>query len=740
MTEAPRPFGAYLLVERLRGARATWRAVRREAEGGEAGGESAGVQVALKRIGPAPTDRRRWARGAAQGSGAANGAGHGAGGGPGSGIDRRSAAVEEAGGGSGGDETQGERAARSVDDRPARRWNDGPMPRLHHVNLAAPLARGEVGGERFVVSELAVGRSLESLLRAGPLPVTAAAWVVAEVARGLAFLHRTSDGEAQLVHRRVGPRTVVIGLAGEVRLCGLEESIAPPPRDGAGVFTDEERALRAPEQHAGEPVDPRTDVHALGALLRRAAGGEVVTAAGASAADPAGSWRMKLPTELERLIMRCLASSRAARPHSAGEVEGALRQWLAAQPVPFGREELAAIARERPGVPDEQEHGHAQENEQEQEREYERAIVEAGAGLTVERVDDGEPDENTVTARRDRPSWLAELRREIVGGEPESEGHTEFASDEAATSGGADPRSPADARDAPLDESATGERDPAISTKRATPSSPSLPAVPVNTSAREPSGATRLRRATTAGRTTGPATRALLVVGMLGAIVVVAVLAGLGGGSGGGSRNADGNGSRGASGAAVAVTGPTTRAPLPVTATFANTAPNGVAASARPGSTAVGATSAEREATARALIGAWQSAHPVGPGAAAEEPPLVIRALSRFLAATPRGASVELDGLRITVANARRDGTSLHVTLRLTNPGRIAISLPLHALRLPDAAQAAITFRPNAESLAADSVLDVAMTASALPSDLLHAGAVLVLPGAALAAYSELLP
>lgn len=79
-------------------------------------------------------------------------------------------------------------------------------------------------GESYIVYEYSAGTSIEEVLRGGALSPVEAAWVVKELAQAMAALH--SRG---LYHERLGPDTVVITAAGNVRIVGLLVEAASTP-------------------------------------------------------------------------------------------------------------------------------------------------------------------------------------------------------------------------------------------------------------------------------------------------------------------------------------------------------------------------------------------------------------------------------------------------------------------------------------------------------------------------------
>ncbi len=165
--------------------------------------------------------------------------------------------------------------------------------KLGHPNVVPIHFVGEADGVSFLVMDLVEGESLASLLERQRLETERALDVVAAVAGAL------EAGSAHgLVHRDVKPSNILIERTGRVLLAdfglakatastdaaggalapavpsqrdpGTAERGAPLPgltRAGAVIGTP---AYLAPEQAAGEPVDFRADIYALGITLYEA--------------------------------------------------------------------------------------------------------------------------------------------------------------------------------------------------------------------------------------------------------------------------------------------------------------------------------------------------------------------------------------------------------------------------------------------------------------------------------------
>ena len=129
-------------------------------------------------------------------------------------------------------------------------------------------------GEYFIVLEYVEGYDLriitEQLARDKEIiPEALSLYIAAEVAEGLHFAHemRGPDGQALgLVHRDVTPSNVLISFAGEVKLSDF--GLAKRRHDNSVVGSLKGNlAYMSPEQAKQAPLDRRTDIFSLGALL-----------------------------------------------------------------------------------------------------------------------------------------------------------------------------------------------------------------------------------------------------------------------------------------------------------------------------------------------------------------------------------------------------------------------------------------------------------------------------------------
>jgi serine/threonine-protein kinase len=193
---------------------------------------------------------------------------------------------------------------------------------LRHPNIVEVYDYGESAygpgpARPYVVMELVEGRTLDQLLAERTLPWREAVLACAQVAAALAAAHARG-----VVHRDVKPGNVMVTADG-VKLVdfGISAAVgAAEEADGEVLGTP---AYLAPERLDGGPVQPATDVYALGLLLYRALAGRppwhgstVTELIGNHLyAEPAALPPIVgLPPRVAGLVRRCLAKRPEDRP------------------------------------------------------------------------------------------------------------------------------------------------------------------------------------------------------------------------------------------------------------------------------------------------------------------------------------------------------------------------------------------------------------------------------------------
>jgi serine/threonine protein kinase len=203
-------------------------------------------------------------------------------------------------------------------------------------------------GTPYIVMELLRGQTLHALLSpSGPLPVKDALEIAVQVAEGLAEAH-----SYHIVHRDLKPQNVMVDVNGRVKI--LDFGLAKPLQTTevqdevmtlASTQSDEMTrqghilgtvAYMSPEQAVGTAVDSRSDVFSFGTMLYEMTSGQRPfqgqTATGTLAkileAEPPtlSGIRPGLPSDLERIILRCLQKKPADRYNDTRDLVGDLKQ------------------------------------------------------------------------------------------------------------------------------------------------------------------------------------------------------------------------------------------------------------------------------------------------------------------------------------------------------------------------------------------------------------------------------
>jgi serine/threonine-protein kinase len=233
---------------------------------------------------------------------------------------------------------------------------------LAHPNVVPVTDFGIDGGVPFLVMELLQGKTLQALIKEGPLPLGRTLDIVRQTLRGLAFAHGKG-----IVHRDLKPANVFLqelpDQEDHVRLLdfgmakfleGSSSRTVPENLTRAGVVFGTP-AYMSPEQVKAGDVDARSDVYAAGILLFELLAGRRPFVAdtyegymGAHLIQPVPSlakFRPKIPAArlFQALIDRAMAKKPADRFEDAGAMLAGLEAVMA-------RRQVAAAIGKRSGA------------------------------------------------------------------------------------------------------------------------------------------------------------------------------------------------------------------------------------------------------------------------------------------------------------------------------------------------------------------------------------------------------
>ena len=207
---------------------------------------------------------------------------------------------------------------------------------LNHPNILAVFDVGADNGTPYIVSELLEGETLGERLRKNPIPARKALEYAALAARGLGAAH-----DKGIVHRDIKPGNIFICADGQIKILdfGLARLAPRENAESGDTVSFSERtapgvvlgtaAYMSPEQACARPVDARSDIFSLGAVLyemlsrQRAFSGEsyadLISSVLKDNPPPLPISAKSLPG-IERVVLRCLEKSPSERFQSARDL------------------------------------------------------------------------------------------------------------------------------------------------------------------------------------------------------------------------------------------------------------------------------------------------------------------------------------------------------------------------------------------------------------------------------------
>ena len=215
------------------------------------------------------------------------------------------------------------------------------VSRLRHRGLVSFVEGGVEDGVAFLVMEHVDGCDAGALVsavrgRGWAIPPAFALAIAARAAGALHAAHRAAGQDGRplgLVHCDVSPSNVLLSRAGEVKVTDF--GVARVAGELSGRAALGKVRYLAPELARGGPVDARTDVFGVGAVLHELLtgspafeGDDPATVMGAITGGvrvpPSAAAASPLPPGTDALVLKALAVDPAGRFADAGELAQAL--------------------------------------------------------------------------------------------------------------------------------------------------------------------------------------------------------------------------------------------------------------------------------------------------------------------------------------------------------------------------------------------------------------------------------
>ena len=237
--------------------------------------------------------------------------------------------------------------------------------RLDHSNIVQIFDFGAADDTYFIAMEYIHGEDVRRVWKAAegagrsiPLPLVCR--IICDASAGLDYAHGYTDPSGlalNIVHRDVSPQNILVTFEGGVKVVdfGIAKAADQATVTRSGVLKGK-YSYMSPEQAAGQRVDRRTDIFALGVVMYELLTGDrlfkrsndILTLNAVSECDvaPPSTVVPGIPPDLDAIVLKALAKNPADRYQEAGQLRLALEDWLTEHRQPGSNAHLSAFMKE----------------------------------------------------------------------------------------------------------------------------------------------------------------------------------------------------------------------------------------------------------------------------------------------------------------------------------------------------------------------------------------------------------
>lgn len=203
---------------------------------------------------------------------------------------------------------------------------------LTHPNIVTVHDIGQDRNHYYIVMEYVDGQTLKQIVRqynqsGHPMPISRALDLTIQICTGIGYAHR-----ADLVHCDVKPQNVLVTRDDRVKVAdfGIARAMSEATLDRPAGQVWGTPQYFSPEQAAGEPATPASDVYSIGIILFELLTGQLPFSGDTPTAlalkhiqeePPAiADTNPTVPIQLDQIIQKVLAKEPAGRYRTAGQL------------------------------------------------------------------------------------------------------------------------------------------------------------------------------------------------------------------------------------------------------------------------------------------------------------------------------------------------------------------------------------------------------------------------------------